>query len=87
MILFVFFIILIICAISTNTLSYRGVDYQVIYITSGDTLWNIAREEKSCNSYFKDKKIPQIVEELKEINDLSNGNLEVGEELKIPYWE
>lgn len=84
MLLFIF-IITTICFISSKTLSYGEIQYQTIYAITGDTLWDIARAEKTNNPYFANKKIPQIIEEIKEINHLNGGILKIGEEIKIPY--
>lgn len=77
-------ILTIIFFISNNTLSYGEVNYQSIYIMDGDTLWNLAKAEQKTNKYYTNKSTREIVEDLIEINHLSNTSLKVGNELKIP---
>ena len=67
-----------------STYSCEKVDYKTVYVTKGETLWEIASEEQEKNPYYKDKDIRDIIYDIKEINDLKVSNLSVGQELKIP---
>lgn len=67
-----------------KTLSHVETSYKKIYVSSGDTLWNIAQDQKNNNQYFEDKDIRSIVDEIKYTNQLANSNLVVGQELNIP---
>ncbi len=69
---------------SNKIFSHGDVKYKTIYISSGDTLWKIAKEEQNTNSYFEGKDIRDIVSSLKIINNLNTGNLTVGNKLQIP---
>ena len=62
----------------------RETNYKKIYVSSGDTLWNIAQEQKSTNQYFEDKDIRTIVDEIKYTNNLNTSSLNIGQELNIP---
>lgn len=77
----IIFIMLIFANIS---LSHTETKFKMMSVVSGDTLWSIARLEKSNNEYFKDKEIRDIVDEIKYINNLSDSSLKVGEQLTIP---
>lgn len=78
-------VILLISFIFANkTLSHAETSYKKIYVSSGDTLWNIAQEQKSTNQYFEDKDIRTIVDEIKYTNNLDTSSLKVGQELNIP---
>ena len=70
--------------ISNKTFSHGDVKYKTIYISSGDTLWKIAKEEQNTNAYFEGKDIRDIVSSLKIINNLNTGHLIIGEKLQIP---
>lgn len=78
LILFVSFIFV------NKTLSHVETTYKKIYVSSGDTLWNIAQNQKSNNQYFEDKDIRSIIDEIKYTNQLTSSNLKVGQELNIP---
>ena len=67
-----------------KTLSHVETSYKKIYVSSGDTLWNIAQDQKNNNQYFGDKDIRSIVDEIKYTNQLTNSNLVVGQELNVP---
>ena len=67
-----------------GTTSFSGgeVEEKIIYISSGDTLWSIASEEKENNLYYKNKDIRDIILEIKKINGLSNNEtLSVGQKI------
>ena len=71
-------------AIINTTYSCNKVEYKTIYITQGDTLWKIASEEQTKNSYYKNKDVRDIIYDIKEINNLNVSDLKIGQELKIP---
>lgn len=78
-------VLLVISFIFVNkTLSHNEINYKKLYISSGDTLWNIAKQEKSNNIYFENKDIRSIVDEIKYTNNLESSCLEIGQELSIP---
>ena len=52
-------------------------EYVTITVSRGDTLWTIARD------YYQEKDVRGIVEEIKEINNLKNSNIKVGQELLL----
>lgn len=77
-------IIFIILLLINTSLSHTDISYKQIYISSGDTLWNIAKHEKENNIYFEDKDIRYIIDEIKYINNLNTSNLNIGDELIVP---
>lgn len=67
-----------------KSFSYAELDYKEIYVSSGDTLWSIAKFEQDNNLYFEYKDVREIIYELKHINNLKTSNLKVGDKLEIP---
>lgn len=65
--------------------SYEKLKTKTIYTNKGDTLWNIALDEKENNKYYKDKNIREIVYDIKQINDMQDSIILPGEALKIYY--
>ena len=83
-------LVIILCAIlifTKNTYSKVDIEYKENYIYAGDTLWTIAKQESIDNKYFKNKDIRNIVNELKEINNLQNSDLIEGEIIRIPQYK
>lgn len=59
------------------------IQYKVIEIEYGDTLWNIAKENMSPG--YSD--INEYIDEIKECNQLSSDRINSGNYLMIPYYE
>lgn len=70
--------------LSKSSFSFEETKYKNIIVSSGDTLWSIAKEEKNNNDYFKNKDIRDVIFEIKYLNNLNDSNLKVGEKLSIP---
>lgn len=68
-----------------NTYSKTKISYKEDYILKGETLWSIAENEINSNQYYKNKDIREVMYEIKKINNLKNGNLEIGQKILIPY--
>ena len=80
-----FGVLILISFIFVNkSFSHTEKSLKKIYISYGDTLWSIAKEEKNSNVYFENKDIREIVYELKNTNELSNSSLKVGQEINVP---
>ena len=77
---------ILICIFTTKTSSNTQVSYKTIYISNGDTLWDIAYNETKTNEYYKSYDIRDVVQNIKECNELGNISLSIGEELKIPSF-
>lgn len=77
-------IIFIILMLANISFSHTEINYKEISISSGDTLWSIAKYEKNNNDYFENKDIRDIVDEIKYVNNLNASNLNVGDKLSIP---
>lgn len=78
--------IIVINSIFFNNKSYSKVEvsYKTELISSGDTLWSIARRESKNNKYYQDKDIREIIYDLKQVNNLQVSDLSVGQKIKIP---
>ena len=77
-------IVFIILMLANISFSHTEVNYKEIAISSGDTLWSIAKYEKNNNDYFENRDIRDIVDEIKYLNNLKNSNLSIGDKLSIP---
>lgn len=70
--------------ISNISFSHGENNYKTIYVSNGDTLWSIAKEEQENNSYYENRNIREIVNNIKDINKLNNSNLITNQKLVIP---
>ncbi len=69
---------------SNKSYSKGEIKEKIVYVSSGDTLWNIASQEQENNDYYSEKDIREIVYEIRKLNNLSNtSTLSVGQKLKI----
>lgn len=71
--------------ISNISFSHGENKYKTIYVASGDTLWNIAKDEQENNSYYENKTIREIINNIKTTNKLANSELSTNQKLIIPY--
>ena len=78
-------ILILTCLGFNNSYSKGKVKYKEDFIFQGDTLWSIAENQIKTNDYYRGKVIRKVVYELKELNNLQNKNLTVGQKIKIPY--
>lgn len=80
------FIMLLFICFSNISFSKGEVKTKTIYVSSGDTLWTIAKEEQENNSYFEDKDIRDIIYQIKKLNNIqNNSNLIEGQKIIIEY--
>lgn len=70
--------------ISKVTYSHGEKQYKTIFVSEGDTLWNIASLESKTNNYYKNKDIRNIIKDIMKENNLSNSNININQELIIP---
>lgn len=77
-------IILFIILFSSQTFSQGKYEMKTIYISNGDTLWDIASVEQKYNKYYEDKKIKEIIQDIKYINNLENSYIYEGQQIEIP---
>lgn len=69
---------------SNKSFSKGEIKEKTIFVSSGDTLWNIASQEQETNNYYSDKDIRDIVYEIRKLNNLNNNDaLKVGQKLVI----
>ena len=85
-VIFLIALFLIIFMGNNNTYSNTEVSYKKIYVSSGDTLWEIAETEAANNAYYAKSDVRYIMKDLKEINKLTTSNIYVGQELIIPCY-
>ncbi len=77
-------IIFLILMLANVSFSHTEIRYKEIAVSSGDTLWSIAKYEQNNNDYFENKDVRDIIDEIKFLNNLSNSNLSIGDKLNIP---
>lgn len=77
-------ILVITLFVSKSSFSYKEIEYKTIYVSEGDTLWNIAKSNQRNNPYYKNKDIRYILDDLMKINNLSNSNIVIDQEILIP---
>ncbi len=78
-------VIFAICFYFSNVSFSKGeVKTKNIYVSSGDTLWSIAMQEKESNSYYENRDVRDIIYEIRKINNLDNTSyLKVGQKLVL----
>lgn len=80
--------LLVICLImimgNGNTLSHTEMRLKTIFVSSGETLWEIATIESQNNEYYAKCDIRFIVKDIKKINSLETSSLYEGQQLFIP---
>ena len=70
--------------ISKSSFSHGETEYKTIYVSDGDTLWNIAKANQLNNGYYKNKDVRYIINDLIEVNELKNTSLYIDQELIVP---
>ena len=83
MILLLTIIILALLGIN-HTYSKTEVAYKEDYIIKGDTLWSIAEKERNTNEYYRNEDIRKVMYEIKQLNNIKDENLEIGQKILIP---
>ena len=86
--------ILLIVAISISlvfimtgkTFSHQEMKYKTVSVVFGDTLWDIAENEQKNNRYYKGNDIRDIIQNIKEINNLKSSELKANQILEIPTY-
>lgn len=66
-----------------KVLSRINPEYRTIIVSTGDTLWEIAKAEQQENEYYKEKDLRYIINDLKSINNLTNSNLYNNQKLLV----
>ena len=77
-------IIFLILSLSNISFSHSEIIYKERVVSSGDTLWSIAKYEQNNNIYFENTDVRDIIDEIKFLNNLSSSNLSIGDKLSIP---
>ena len=81
--LFIFIIMMFLFASATSSHN-ENIEYKIISVVSGDTLWSIAEREQARNPYYKGKDVREILYDIKEINNLENNNIYINQTIKVP---
>lgn len=71
---------------SNVSFSKGEIKTKTIYVSKGDTLWEIAQQEQESNAYYQNKDIRSIIHEIKKLNHLeNNASLVVGQKLILNH--
>ena len=70
--------------LTKSTYSHGEKEYKTIYVSNGDTLWNIAKSESKTNNYYKNKDVRNIISDIMKENNLNNSSLNIDQKLIIP---
>lgn len=73
----------VILFIGTTVSSHRETRTKIKYISAGETLWEIAKNEQAKNNYYQNKDINFIIEDIKNANNLNSTDLYINQELLI----
>ena len=77
-------ILFLILVFANYSFSHTEVSFKKVVVSSGDTLWSLAKYEKINNPYFEEDDVRNIIDIIKITNNLENSNLKVGDVLTIP---
>lgn len=83
-ILLAIIIFTVIICIGNTVFSHKEIKYKTKYVSGGETLWKIAKEEQNSNEYYYDTDVRDIIESIKKINNLKTNDLYINQELIIP---
>ncbi len=67
--------------IATGATASKVASTATLYITSGDTLWDIA---SSCNTNGDD--VRDIMDDIMKLNNMKTAQLHIGDEILIPVY-
>ncbi len=71
---------------SNISFSHQDVTTKSIAVSKGDTLWSIAKVEQEQNNYYEGKDVRDIIQDIKQINNLQSSNLKTNQVLEIPTF-
>ena len=83
-ILLAIIIFTVIIFIATKVFSHKELRYKTKYVSRRENIWKIATNEQKNNEYYKNEEVRNIIEDLKNINNLNTSNLYTNQELIIP---
>lgn len=72
--------------ITKTTYSHGEKGYKSICVADGDTLWSIAVSESNSNSYYKNKDIRYIINNITKENNLNSNIIQINQKLVIPTF-
>ena len=71
---------------SNISFSHQDLTTKSIAVSNGDTLWSIAKVEQEQNSYYQGKDVRDIIQDIREVNNLTSCNLKINQVLEIPTF-
>ena len=76
--------IAIILLISKASYSNKEVEYKTLCVSTGDTLWSIAKSNQESNEYYRGKDVRYIINDIIRINEINGSNIITDQKLIIP---
>lgn len=68
--------------------SVPDVQYKVVEVEEGDSLWSIAKENMACESNYNGfTDIYQYIREIKKCNNMKSNQINTGSYLMVPYYQ
>lgn len=58
--------------------------YKTVRVQSGDTVWNYAKTV--INKSKQDKNISEVINDIKELNNMKNTDIKIGQDIKLPIY-
>ncbi len=70
----------------SRVFSNQEITYKTVSVVTGDTLWDIAKREEAYNDYYSGTDVRDIIEDIKDVNNLGSSSLSESQVLKIPTY-
>ena len=86
MLIIILALLLILVMGNKNTYSNTEIKYKKVFVSNGDTLWELASMELANNTYYENEDVRYIMQNIKDINKMQSSEIYVGQELTIPTF-
>lgn len=76
-------LVIILLYFTNISFSKTELETKTIFVSTGDTLWEIAENEQINNRYYEGKKVQEIIYDIRNTNNLADSYLYEGQKLEI----
>ena len=76
-------LVIILLYFTNISFSKTELETKTIFVSTGDTLWEIAENEQINNRYNEGKKVQEIIYDIRNTNNLADSYLYEGQKLEI----
>ena len=76
-------LVIILLYFTNISFSKTELETKTIFVSTGDTLWEIAENEQINNRYYEGKKVQEIIYDIRNTNNLADSYLHEGQKLEI----